>query len=231
MPRLPGSRRCSSFVIATTAVIAVAASLGACGQPSAAATPVASPPVAAAAKPAEPPVVPAVAAGRAQSDSINKVNEGARLAQLKREVLHSDSLDRASMTIVSRQSELRDALIAMIHFDADQSKVRDADRGILDHKAAIMAANKSVKLRIDGFADDRPSDEEDQALGLRRAEAARSYLAEHGVDTSRVAIGSTGHAHLLCEARTDACRTENRRDTFFIVDAPNLLQPGTVAVR
>src|SRR5690606_18671123 len=66
----------------------------------------------------------------------------------------------------------RATLMEMIHFDFDRSDIRGDARAILEAKVPILRADPTLKLRIDGHADERGSVEYNIALGLRRANAA-----------------------------------------------------------
>jgi outer membrane protein OmpA-like peptidoglycan-associated protein len=210
----------SVAIVATTVGL-----ISACAQPTPAVTPT---PATASAAPAARAPASRTPAARVRNDSASRANT-ASFAELEREAARSDSLNRASAAVMTRQSELRESLIAQVHFDQGATKIRDADDNLLDRKAAIMTANRTVRLRLVGYADDGASAEEDEALGLRRAEAARQYLAGHGVDTARVAVSSNGNAHPVCVDKNEDCRAQKRRVDFYIVDAPNLLKGTTVA--
>jgi peptidoglycan-associated lipoprotein len=114
-------------------------------------------------------------------------------------------------------------LAAMINFDYDQAQVRPADQQTLDRKAAILAANPQVKLRISGHADERGSDEYNLALGNRRAAAAKRYLENKGVDASRLEVVSYGEERPLNPGNDETAFAQNRRDEFEITGGGNNL--------
>jgi peptidoglycan-associated lipoprotein len=114
-------------------------------------------------------------------------------------------------------------LAAMINFDYDQAQVRPADQQTLDRKAAILAANPQVKLRISGHADERGSDEYNLALGNRRASAAKRYLENKGVDASRLEVVSYGEERPLNPGSDETAFAQNRRDEFEITAGGNNL--------
>ncbi len=101
-----------------------------------------------------------------------------------------------------------------VHFDFDRSDVRDDDMANLDRKAAILMANPAVQIRIAGHADERGSDEYNLALGNRRAESAKRYLVNKGIDTGRIGIVSFGEERPLNPASTEEAWAQNRRDEF-----------------
>jgi peptidoglycan-associated lipoprotein len=111
----------------------------------------------------------------------------------------------------------REALLAKVYFDFDRSELRDDQRAILDAKLPVFRANPGVKIRIEGNADERGSDEYNQALGMRRAQTARKYLIDNGIDASRIDISSNGEERPVCQDHNEACWQQNRRDEFVIV--------------
>jgi peptidoglycan-associated lipoprotein len=113
----------------------------------------------------------------------------------------------------------------MINFDYDQAAVRQADQETLDRKAAILAANPGVRLRIAGHADERGSDEYNLALGNRRAAAAKRYLENKGVDGSRLEVVSYGEERPLNPGSDETAYAQNRRDEFEVIAGGNNLMP------
>lgn len=111
----------------------------------------------------------------------------------------------------------------VIHFLYDKADIRAEDQPILDRKAAIMRANPSVRVRISGHADERGSDEYNQVLGQKRANAAKEYLVARGVDASRIDLTSYGEERPVDRAGTEDAFAKNRRDEFEITAGGNAL--------
>jgi peptidoglycan-associated lipoprotein len=111
----------------------------------------------------------------------------------------------------------------VIHFDFDKADIRPEDRAILDRKAAIMQANPAVRIRISGHADERGSDEYNQVLGQKRANAAKQYLVSRGIEASRIDVVSYGEERPVDRASTEAAWAQNRRDEFEITAGGNAL--------
>ncbi len=107
-----------------------------------------------------------------------------------------------------------DEMKTMVHFDFDQADIRADDRGLLDRKAAILSANSGLRIRISGHADDRGSDEYNLALGNRRAGAVKTYLANKGIDGTRLEVVSYGEEHPLAAGEDEASWAQNRRAEF-----------------
>jgi peptidoglycan-associated lipoprotein len=138
----------------------------------------------------------------------------------ERERLEKERLEREA---AEKARTVSTDLAAMINFDYDQAQVRPADQQTLDRKAAILAANPQVKLRISGHADERGSDEYNLALGNRRASAAKRYLENKGVDASRLEVVSYGEERPLNPGSDETAFAQNRRDEFEITAGGNNL--------
>jgi peptidoglycan-associated lipoprotein len=84
-----------------------------------------------------------------------------------------------------------------------------------------------VALRISGHADERGSVEYNLALGMRRAESIRQYLAGFGIDPSRLSTETLGEDRPLDPSGTEAAFARNRRAEFTITrGGENLVMPG-----
>lgn len=160
--------------------------------------------------------------GRARADSIARAT--ARRDSLARRA-RLDSIERANAGGRAAVEAARATLSAAIHFDLDHAEIRPDDRPLLDKKAALLVANPAIQLRVDGNADDRGSDEYNLALGMKRAVQVRQYLAEHGVDTARVATVSYGEEQPVCRQDEEPCWNRNRRDEFVIVAGGDNIKP------
>jgi peptidoglycan-associated lipoprotein len=121
---------------------------------------------------------------------------------------------------------LRNTLREVIHFDFDESDLRDDARSRLDAKLPILLANPGVALRISGHADERGSDEYNLALGQRRAAAAKRYLTERGVPGGRIETVSFGEEQPVASGGDESAFAANRRAEFEITaGADRLARP------
>ena len=124
----------------------------------------------------------------------------------------------------AEEARIRDALAAMVLFDYDRADVRADARPVLEEKARILRDQPGIRLRIEGHADERGSVEYNLALGLRRANAVREYLAGFGVDAGRLDVISYGEERPLAAGTSEADYARNRRAAFEITG-------GTITVR
>jgi peptidoglycan-associated lipoprotein len=146
----------------------------------------------------------------------------------------ADSIARAQQAERDRlaaaeaaRAGLMSELTAMIHFDYDQFTIRGDDQAKLTRKAAIMAANSGLRIRIVGHADERGSDEYNLALSMRRAVAAKDYMVRQGVDAGRIDVASLGEERPADPASNESAWSMNRRDEFEVIaGGQNLMPPG-----
>jgi peptidoglycan-associated lipoprotein len=109
------------------------------------------------------------------------------------------------------------AITAPIYFDFDKSTIRSDAAATLDRKVPWLQANSGMRIRIEGNADERGSDEYNLALGQRRAASAKRYLVDHGIAADRFDLVSYGEERPICTEHNEACWQQNRRDDFRIV--------------
>src|SRR5205085_9446686 len=65
-------------------------------------------------------------------------------------------------------------------FDFDSYTLREDARGALDKDAGLLRSNATVNVTVEGHCDERGTAEYNQALGEKRAQAARDYLVAAG---------------------------------------------------
>jgi peptidoglycan-associated lipoprotein len=98
-----------------------------------------------------------------------------------------------------------------IFFDTDQYNVDDQDRATLDAQAAWLQRYGNVRVTIEGHADERGTREYNLALGDRRANAAKNYLAAKGIDASRMTTISWGKERPEALGSDERAWAQNRR--------------------
>jgi peptidoglycan-associated lipoprotein len=99
-------------------------------------------------------------------------------------------------------------------FDFDSYALRDDARTALDHDARTLRDNSGTSITIEGHCDERGTVEYNQALGEKRAQAARDYLVSAGIDGSRIQIISYGKERPFAEGHDESAWQQNRRAHF-----------------
>jgi peptidoglycan-associated lipoprotein len=110
----------------------------------------------------------------------------------------------------------QEVLTAIVYFAYDSSQLDAPSEDILRQKAAILRANPSLELRIEGHTDERGSTEYNLALGQRRAESIRTFLVGFGIPQGRLSTISYGEERPAVQASNEAAWARNRRGEFAI---------------
>ena len=103
-----------------------------------------------------------------------------------------------------------------VYFDLDKSEIREDAKSHLQKNADWMKKWTSTQISIEGHCDSRGSAEYNLALGSRRANAVKEYLANLGVPASRLTVVSKGKEQPVCNENTESCWQQNRRGHFVI---------------
>lgn len=106
--------------------------------------------------------------------------------------------------------------LGTIYFDYDQASLRADARQTLRQNADFLKQNPSSRVEIQGNCDERGSEEYNLALGMRRAEAARRYLTDLGVEPSRLRTISFGEERPAVRGHNEAAWARNRRGDFIV---------------
>ena len=104
-------------------------------------------------------------------------------------------------------------------FAVDQYDIDATARAILDGQAAWLQRNPRVRVTVEGHCDERGTREYNLALGDRRANAAKNYLAAKGIDPSRMTTISYGKERPAALGSDEESYAQNRR-AVTIVAAP-----------
>ncbi len=116
---------------------------------------------------------------------------------------------RESLEQWNRAGYLKDAF-----FDYDKADLRDDARAALSADAEWLKKYSSAQILIEGHCDERGTSEYNLALGDRRANTAREYLASLGIDSGRIKTVSYGKERPFCTESNESCWQQNRRAHF-----------------
>ncbi len=101
-----------------------------------------------------------------------------------------------------------------IYFDYDKAVLSPDAKATLAGNANWMKANPNARLEIEGHCDSRGTNEYNLALGERRANTVRNYLASMGVSNDRLSVVSYGEEKPIMDGDSEAAYAKNRRANF-----------------
>lgn len=101
-------------------------------------------------------------------------------------------------------------------------------------KVAQVLREDRRKVRIIGHTDSTGTDEKNEALSLRRADAVKKYLTSRGVPDDRIATEGAGETQPVADNKTPEGRATNRRVEIILtgnvtdqgMQQPGMQQPG-----
>lgn len=109
-----------------------------------------------------------------------------------------------------------------VHFDFDKSEIRTDAEEVLQRKVTVLREYPDIRLRVEGHADERGSNEYNLALGQRRAESVRRFLVSFGLTPGRFETISYGEERPLVNQSNEEAWAQNRRAEFVIMDEGRL---------
>jgi peptidoglycan-associated lipoprotein len=118
-----------------------------------------------------------------------------------------------------------------VHFAYDEYNIEATDKAILQRQAAWLQKYPMVRVTIEGHCDERGTREYNLALGARRANAVKDYLAGSGVSMARLDTISYGKERPICTESNESCWAQNRRGVTTITSGTTDGPGAAVATR
>jgi len=103
-----------------------------------------------------------------------------------------------------------------VYFEFDKSTLDSMSQDVLSRKADWMRDNPDVVVNVEGHCDERGTNEYNLALGEKRAESAKSFLVDLGVEAYRISTVSYGEENPVDAGHNEEAWAKNRRAHFVI---------------
>lgn len=103
-----------------------------------------------------------------------------------------------------------------VFFAFDSAALDEAARAVLDRQAEWLLRYPHVTVTVEGHTDERGTREYNLALGERRAQAVKDYLAARGVSPDRILTISYGEERPVDPGHNEAAWALNRRAVTVI---------------
>ena len=156
---------------------------------------------------AKPPAPPPVAEARSTPPPPARSSTYQPVASVQRPTTPDAATKARIQDLINR---LQDA-----YFDYDQHTLRNDSEAALQADAKelsdILNQYPTYKLTVEGYCDERGSDEYNIALGDARAHQAKEFLVSLGVPADQLRTVSYGKERQVCTEHNEACWQRNRR--------------------
>ena len=176
-------------------------------------------------------------AGEARIEAARAHQEVARADEERNRVLleaRAREAQNAKAQLAATQAQLADlkakqtdrglvVTLGDVLFDTGRATLKPGADLTLDRLAAVMKDHPQSKVSIEGFTDSRGSDEYNDALSQRRADAVAAALVRRGVSPDNVRAEGRGKAFPVATNDTPAGRQQNRRVEIVFANGPSRL--------
>jgi peptidoglycan-associated lipoprotein len=98
-----------------------------------------------------------------------------------------------------------------VFFETDQTTLTPQAVAILEKQAQWLQTYGQYTFTVEGHADERGTREYNIALGARRSQAVRDFLAQRGVNPQRMRTISFGKERPVAVCNDISCWSQNRR--------------------
>jgi peptidoglycan-associated lipoprotein len=124
---------------------------------------------------------------------------------------NNPALSNASAATPGSQQDFVVNVGDRVFFESDSSELTQQSIGTLEKQAQWLRTYPQYSFIVEGHADERGTREYNIALGARRAQAVRDYLASRGVPAQRMRTISYGKERPVAVCNDISCWSQNRR--------------------
>lgn len=157
----------------------------------------------------------------AEEEATRRAEEEARQRELERQkTLAEENLKEESLSerMAAEQTQAAKDRFENedIYFDFDSIQLTPEAQEKLTKKGKWLRENTAATVTIEGHCDNRGTNEYNLALGEGRAQSAKTFLMDLGIDISRLNTISYGEERPRDPQQTESAWAKNRRSHFVI---------------
>lgn len=139
-----------------------------------------------------------------------QAEEELRQTQLAEQAAKEAEMERAKMA--SMQMFMNED----IYYDFDSSALGDMAKEVLSRKAEWLRMATDASVIIEGHCDERGTSAYNIALGDRRAESAKAFLLDLGINADQLSTISYGEERPVDMGKNEESWAKNRRAHFVV---------------
>ena len=131
----------------------------------------------------------------------------------------SHATNQAGMAAAGAPGSQQDFVVNVgdrVFFETDSTELTPQARATLDKQAQWLSQYSRYAFTVEGHADERGTREYNIALGARRAQAVRDYLASRGIAAQRMRTISYGKERPVAVCNDISCWSQNRRSVTVL---------------
>lgn len=105
-----------------------------------------------------------------------------------------------------------------INFDYNKWDIKSGYRGALDESVRVLKLNPAMTIEVQGHTDEIASEQYNQILSEKRAEATKDYFVSKGIEADRISTRGFGETRPIASNDTPGDRAMNRRIEIKILE-------------
>lgn len=103
-----------------------------------------------------------------------------------------------------------------IFYEFNSVTLKDNAMETLEKNLPWLMKKDSAMILVEGYADERGTNEYNISLGEKRVGVVKKYLSARGIPQSRIEIVSYGEEKGFCSEHNEECWSQNRRSHFVL---------------
>jgi peptidoglycan-associated lipoprotein len=147
---------------------------------------------------------------QAKPDALQETKQETKAAEASKPMTPAEQFHAQGQADLDKALEQLHNVSVFFEFDS-ATLTKDAQEK-LTTVAAILTQHPELKVRIEGNADERGSEQYNLALGQRRADSAKKYLDNLGVKHQQITSISFGAEKPKATGHDEEAWKQNRRD-------------------
>ena len=152
----------------------------------------------------------------AEEEAARRAEEEARQRELERQKALAEEKEQLTVTLRSIEDDKTIFENEDIYFEFDSVQLTPEAQEILTKKGKWLRDNPTATVTIEGHCDNRGTNEYNLALGEGRAQSAKTFLMDLGIEDSKLNTISYGEERPLDPRQTEGAWAKNRRAHFVI---------------
>jgi OOP family OmpA-OmpF porin len=129
-------------------------------------------------------------------------------------LVSKDDIAKPKTTIILEKG--KKVILRGVNFETNKATLTRNSEKILEDAYNALVANPDVQVEISGHTDSVGSEQANQALSLRRAQAVKNWLVQKGIAGNRMKTVGKGENEPVASNDTAEGRAENRRIEFYV---------------
>jgi len=139
-----------------------------------------------------------------------QAEEDLRQTQMAEQAAKEEDMERAKMAAMQM------FMNEDVYFDFDSSALAEMGKDVLARKAEFLRMAQDASVIIEGHCDERGTSAYNIALGDRRAESAKAFLLDLGIDANQLTTISYGEERPVDTGMKEESWAKNRRAHFVV---------------